>query len=118
MRLAESKLSSMDQKDLPPIRTGPRVRVPSSAAVSEWTTRSVVQLLESIGSATVVAEIPAGARVDGVTGESGFEPQPYGRPQDNGLLKAGDVILLSRLSGRRPREITGTTEPQSRIGTP
>ena len=57
-------------------------------------TRSAVQLLESIGSATVVAEIPADARVDGVTGEVWVEPQPYAVLRDNGLLKAGDVIFF------------------------
>ncbi len=95
MRLAESKLSSMDEKDRPPTPYRAAGACPFECCrYREWMTRSAVQLLESIGSATVVAEIPADARVDGVTGEVWVEPQPYAALRDNGLLKAGDVIFF------------------------
>jgi hypothetical protein len=51
-------------------------------------------LLESIRSEKVVARVPAGARVTGVTGEVWVEPQPYAVLRDNGFLKGGDVIFF------------------------
>jgi hypothetical protein len=60
----------------------------------EWRTRSAVQLRESIDSPTIVAEVPAGVSVAGLTGEVRLEPEPHAVLQDNGALKAGDVIFL------------------------
>lgn len=95
MQLAAVKLSSMDDKARPPIPYRAKGACPFECCTyRDWTTRSAVQLVESIGSNTIVAEIPEGTRVAGVTGEVWVEPEPYAVLTDNGALKAGDVIFF------------------------
>jgi FKBP-type peptidyl-prolyl cis-trans isomerase FkpA len=95
IRLAESRLSSMPAQERPPNPYRAVGACPFECCVyREWTTKSAVQLLESIDSTTIVAEIPANTRVQAVTGEVWVEPQPYVALKDNGFLKAGDVIFF------------------------
>jgi len=53
-----------------------------------------VKLRETIDSGKIIGEIPPGSPVQALTGEVRVEPEPYAVLQDNGILKAGDVIFF------------------------
>jgi len=94
-RVAAEHLSSMDASELPPNPYRHAGACPFECCTyREWKTRSAVQLRESVESDTIVAEIPAGTRVNALTGEVILEPVPYAVLADGAVLKAGDVIFL------------------------
>ena len=95
LRHAENALLSMTAKDLPPNPYRHDGACPFECCTyRQWKTRAAVQLRESIDSSKIVAEIPAGASVAGLTGEVRLEPEPYAVLEDNGELKAGSVIFF------------------------
>jgi hypothetical protein len=95
LRMAEDQLASMPEKDLPPKPYRHAGACPFECCTyRQWKTRSPIQLRESIDSPNIVAEVPAGASVAGLTGEVRVEPEPYAILEDNGELKAGDVIFF------------------------
>jgi len=95
MRRAESSLSSMDAKDLPPSLYTEKGACPFECCTyRKWKTTKPVQLLESIRSSKVVATIAAGVSVQALTGQVDVEPVPYVALEDLGVLKAGDVIFF------------------------
>ena len=78
MRMAENELASMTDKDLPPQSYRHAGACPfEGCTYREWKTRSAIQLQESIDSPKIVAEVPAGVSVLGLTGEVRLEPEPY-----------------------------------------
>ena len=85
----------MTDKDLPPNPYRHEGACPFECCTyRQWKTRSAVRLHESIDSPAIVAEVPAGVSVGGLTGEVRVEPQPYAVLEDNGALKAGDLIFF------------------------
>jgi hypothetical protein len=95
MRGAAAKLAAMTPSELPPNPYRSIGACPFECCTyREWTTRMPVQLVESIGSTKVIAEIPSGVKVQGVTGEVHLDAEPYVALENLGALKAGDVIFL------------------------
>jgi pentatricopeptide repeat protein len=95
LRHAENALSSMAAKDLPPNPYRHDGACPFECCTyRQWRTKAAVQLRKAIDSSKIVAEIPAGASVAGLTGEVRGEPEPYAVLEDNGELKAGSVIFF------------------------
>jgi len=95
VRGAEQKLSSMSKHDLPPSIYRNVGACPFECCTyRQWKTKTAVQLRESIESSNIVAEIPAGVSVLGVTGEVRVEPEPYVVLEDVGRLKTGDIIFF------------------------
>jgi hypothetical protein len=115
MQGAEAKLGAMNSSDLPPPVYESKGACPFECCTyREWKTNKPVELVESIGSATVVAGVAAGVDVRGVTGEVHIEPRPYVALEDIGQLKAGDVIFLldSRGEGHFNYWYNGELEPE------
>jgi hypothetical protein len=95
MQMAEKQLASMRDNDLPPNPFRHAGACPFECCTyREWKTLSSIQLHESIDSPKIIAEVPAGVSVTGMTGEVWVEPEPYAVLQDNGALKAGDVVFF------------------------
>lgn len=92
---AENQLASMTDNDRPPQMYRHSGACPFECCMyRQWKTRSAVELLESIGSSRIVAQVPSGASVKGLTGEVRLEPEPYVVLEDNGVLKAGEAIFF------------------------
>jgi pentatricopeptide repeat protein len=99
LKRAEETLAGMG-KDLPPNIYRSLGACPFECCTyRKWKTEKVVRLQESIGSTTIVSEIPAGADVTGVTGEVHVEPEPYAVLENNGILKAGEVDIFLDYEG-------------------
>ena len=95
LRLAQNELSSMPDEDRPPKLYRHVGACPFECCTyRQWKTRSAIQLQQSIDSSNIIAEIPAGVSVAGLTGEVQVEPEPYAVLEDNGIVKAGDVIFF------------------------
>jgi pentatricopeptide repeat protein len=99
LKRAEENLAGMGT-DLPPKIYRSLGACPFECCTyRKWKTEKPVRVQESIQSPAIVAEVPAGADVTGVTGEVHVEPEPYAVLENNGVLKAGDVVFFLDYEG-------------------
>jgi hypothetical protein len=95
LQMAEDQLASMRDNDRPPNPFRHEGLCPFECCTyREWKTRSPIQLRESIDSPKIVAEVPTGVAVAGLTGEVRVEPEPHAVLENIGALKSGDVIFF------------------------